>query len=108
MPDANPIFGPYSPTPARYGEPVLTAKYSRTIQVSGSINNPLTLTGSYANNAGFIITQPGSVAMRFVGSSQTFTSGQFHEPGAAHTIYPIALSYVSASNTGSILILYND
>jgi hypothetical protein len=46
--------------------------------------------------------------MKFAGSNQTFNSGQFHEVGAAHTIYPISLTYVSASNTGSILVLYND
>jgi hypothetical protein len=106
MANENPITGPYaSPAKTYHSSP---AQYSRVIQVSGSINNPLTLTGSYANNVGFIIIQPGSVAMKFAGSNQTFNSGQFHEVGAAHTIYPISLTYVSASNTGSILVLYND
>lgn len=103
---ATPITGPYTYVAKSFNSG--PAQYTRTVQVSGSINNPLTLTGSYANNSGFIIIQPGSVALKFVGSPQTFTSGQFHEVGAAHVIYPIALSYVSASNTGSVLILYND
>ena len=103
---SNPITGPYSYVAKPFNSG--PAQYTRTIQVSGSMNNPLTLTGSYANNSGFIVIQPGSVALKFVGSNQTFTSGQFHEAGAAHTIYPIALSYVSASLTGSVLILYND
>lgn len=106
---ANPISGPYTGVPATtYNQPATTAAYGRVVQVSGSLNNPLTLTGSYANNAGFIILQPGSVALQFPGSAQTFTSGQFHEMGAAHVIYPIELTYVSASNTGSVLVLYKD
>ena len=107
MPDANPINPTYTFQNA-YHSTMPTAPYGRVVQVSGSINNPLTLTGSYANNAGFIIVQPGSVALQFPGSTaQTFTSGQFHEMGGAHVIYPISLTYVSASNTGSVLVLYN-
>lgn len=106
MPDANPIQPTYTFQNA-YHDASRQATYSRVVQVSGSLNNPLTLTGSFANNAGFIITQPGSVLLRFAGDAVPFFSGQFHEIGAAHVIYPIGLSYVSASNTGSILVLYN-
>jgi hypothetical protein len=97
--------GPYNPPATTFH--TRTAKYSRVVHVTGSLNNPLTLTGSYEGNTGFIILQPGSVALTFAGSTAgTFTSGQFHEIGGAHTIYELPLLYVSASNTGSLLVLY--
>ena len=109
MPDANPISGPYSAPAYNYtsaNAPNTAADYSRTVRVTGSLNNPLTLTGSYANNSGFIVLQPGSLALTFNGHSGSFTAGQFHQAGAAHVIYPIQLTYVSASITGSVLVLY--
>jgi hypothetical protein len=101
-------YGPYNYTQTVRNEaevPVATPG-GRVVFVNANTNNPLTLTGSYANNSGFIVLQPGSIAMQFNGYSGSFTSGQFHEMGAAHVIYPIQLAYVSASNTGSMLVLY--
>jgi hypothetical protein len=79
---------------------------AKVVYVNPNTNNPLTLTGSYANSNGFIVLTPGSIALQFNGYSGSFTSGQFHEMGAAHVIYPLPLTYVSCSNTGSVLVLY--
>ena len=101
-------YGPYNYTPTSRNESVTPAAApgGRVVFVNNNTNNPLTLTGSYANNSGFIILQPSSLALTFNGHSGSFTAGQFHQAGAAHVIYPIQLTYVSASNTGSVLVLY--
>lgn len=101
-------YGPYNYTQTSRNEATVPASTpgGRVVFVNNNINNPLTLTGSFANNSGFIVLQPGSVALTFNGYSSSFTSGQFHEMGSSHVIYPIQLTYVSASNTGSVLVLY--
>lgn len=88
----------YSATPG--------SSYTKVVHVSGSLNNPFTATGSFANPAGFIVLAQGSVFLKFNGSDISYLSGQFHEPGAAHVVYSLPLSYASASYTGSLLVLY--
>jgi hypothetical protein len=101
-------YGPYNYTQTSRNEATVPASTpgGRVVFVNNNTNNPLTLTGSFANNSGFIVLQPGSLALTFNGYSGSFTSGQFHEMGGSHVIYPIQLTYVSASNTGSVLVLY--
>lgn len=108
MPDANPISGPYTVPAYNYtsaNAPNTAADYSRTVRVTGSLNNPLTLTGSYANNAGFIIMNTASVFLTTKDGTQ-YTGTNFHQPGQNHQMFNIALSYVSASAGGDITILY--
>jgi hypothetical protein len=108
MPDANPISGPYTVPAYNYTSadaPNTAADYSRTVRVTGSLNNPLTLTGSYANNAGFIIMNTGSVYLTAKDGTQ-YVSTNFHQPSTNHQVFNIALSYVSASAGGDITILY--
>jgi hypothetical protein len=103
---SNPISGPYSAPAASYSSAISNSKYSRVVHVSGSLNNPFTATGSNANPAGIIVLAQGSVFLQFKGSSVTYPSGQFYEVGASHVIYDLPITYISASNTGSVLVLY--
>jgi len=105
MPDANPISGPYSVAIAAYHQPN-AATYTRTVRVTATTNNPLTLTGSFANNAGFLIMNTASVFLSASNGTQ-YVSTNFHAPGQNHQIFNIGLSYVSASAGGDITILYN-
>ena len=101
----NPVSGPYSAPVSRYHQQP-AAVYVRTIRVTATQNNPFTLTGSFANNAGFLVMNTGSLVISS-SNGQGYVAMDFHEPGQNHTIFPIALSYVSASNTGDITILYD-
>lgn len=104
MPDANPVNPTYSFQNA-YHSQVQQGTFSRTIRVTATQNNPLTLTGSFANNAAFMIMNTGSVVLS--GSNgQGYDAIDFHEPGQNHVIFPIQLSYVSASGAGNITVLY--
>ena len=105
MPDANPISGPYSVPVAVYHQSN-AAQYVRTVRVTATTNNPLVLTGSYANNSGFLVMNTGSL---FISSSNGtgYIGANFHAPGQNHQIFNIGLSYVSASAAGDITILYN-
>lgn len=105
MPDANPISGPYNVAVAAYHQPN-TDTYTRTVRVTATTNNPLTLTGSFANNAGFLIMNTASVFLSASNGTQ-YVSTNFHAPGQNHQIFNIGLSYVSASAGGDITILYN-
>jgi hypothetical protein len=106
MPDANPISG-YNAPATTYHSTLNAAQFSRTIRVTSSTNNPLTLTGSYANNAGFIVFNTGSLLIRDT-SGTIYSGGDFHSTNTTHTVYTIALSYVSASlGGGDIVVLYN-
>ena len=104
MPDANPINPIYTYQNA-YHSQGQNGTFSRTVRVTATQNNPLTLTGSFANNAGFLVMNTGSV---FISASngQGYVAMDFHEPGQNHQIYPIQLSYVSASAAGDITVLY--
>lgn len=102
----NPISGPYTAPAASYSSVRSNSAYSRVVHVSGSLNNPFTATGSNANPAGFIVLAQGSVFLQFNGSPITYPSGQFHEIAASHVIYDLPITYISASNTGSVLVLY--
>jgi len=103
---------PYESAPGPYNSPATRyhsrppAQYVRTIRVTATQNNPFTLTGSFANNSGFLVMNTGSLVISS-SSGQGYVAMDFHEPGQNHTIFPIALSYVSASNTGDITILYD-
>ena len=104
MPDANPVNPTYSFQNA-YHSQVQQGTFSRTIRVTATQNNPLTLTGSFANNAAFMIMNTGSVVLS--GSNgQGYDAIDFHEPNQNHVIFPIQLSYVSASGAGNITVLY--
>ena len=97
--------GPYNAPASRYHQ-ARGAQYVRTIRVTATQNNPFTLTGSFANNTGFLVMNTGSLVISS-SNGQGYIAMDFHEPGQNHTIFPIALSYVSASNTGDITILYD-
>ena len=103
----NVVPGPYTYTPQSYstGTPVRDS-YTRTIRVTGSLNNPLTLTGSYANNSAFMVMNTARVFMT-ASNGTAFVGADWHTPGVNHTIYPIQLSYVSCSAGGDIVVLYN-
>jgi len=97
-------FNPANPTYTfqnAYHTQDANGSFSRTVRVSATLNNPLTLTGSFANNAGFLVMNNASIAIsasnggNYIASN--FTTGN---------IYPIQLSYVSASATGDITVLY--
>jgi hypothetical protein len=79
--------------------------FSRSIRVSGSLNNPLTLTGSFASNAGFMVMNTASVFIT-ASNGQGYIGVDFHMSGQNHQIYPIQLSRVSASDGGDITVLY--
>ena len=101
---SNPVNPTYSFQNA-YHSQVQQGTFSRTVRVTATQNNPLVLTGAFANNAGFIIMNTGSVVLS--GSNgQGYIAVDFHEPGQTHAIYPIQLSYVSASAAGDITVLY--
>ena len=101
-------FNPLDPTYSfqnAYHQQDANGSFSRTVRVTATTNNPLTLTGSFANNAAFIIMNTGSVI--FSGSNGTGYIGMdFHEGGQNHQIFPIQLSYVSASAGGDLTVLY--
>ena len=101
---SNPVNPTYSFQNA-YHSQVQQGTFSRTIRVTATQNNPLTLTGSFANNAAFIIMNTGSVILS--GSNgQGYTGADFHEGGQNHQTFPIQLSYVSASAGGDLTVLY--
>ena len=101
-------FNPLDPTYSfqnAYHQQDANGSFSKTVRVTATTNNPLTLTGSFANNAAFIIMNTGSVI--FSGSNGTgYIGADFHEGGQNHAIFPIQLSYVSASAGGDITVLY--
>ena len=101
-------FNPLDPTYSfqnAYHQQDANGSFSKTVRVTATTNNPLTLTGSFANNAAFIIMNTGSVI--FSGSNGTgYIGADFHEGGQNHMIFPIQLSYVSASAGGDITVLY--
>jgi hypothetical protein len=101
------VPGPYTYTPQSYstGTPVRDS-YTRTIRVTGSLNNPLTLTGSYANNAAFMVMNTASVFMT-ASNGTGFFGADWHSAGQNHVIYPIQLAYVSCSAGGDVVVLYN-
>ena len=104
MPDANPVNPTYSYQNAYHTQAPL-GTFTRTVRVTATTNNPLTLTGSFANNAAFLIMNTGSVILS--GSNGTgYIGADFHEPAQNHSIFPIQLSYVSASAGGDITVLY--
>ena len=101
---SNPVNPTYSFQNA-YHSQVQQGTFSRTIRVTATQNNPLTLTGSFANNAAFIIMNTGSVILS--GSNgQGYIVADFHEGGQNHQTFPIQLSYVSASAGGDLTVLY--
>ena len=101
---SNPVNPTYSFQNA-YHSQVQQGTFSRTVRVTATQNNPLTLTGSFANNAGFLIMNTGSVILS--GSNgQGYIGADFHEGGQNHGIFPIQLSSVSASAGGDITVLY--
>jgi hypothetical protein len=98
------VPGPYNSPSVPYHQQ--GALYNKTVRVTGSLNNPLTLTGSYANNSGFIVFNTGSVFLTgFNGTA--YVGADFHQTGVNHVIYPIGLSYVSCSAGGDISVLYS-
>jgi len=105
MPDANPISGPYNVAVVAYHQPNAAA-FTRTIRVTATTNNPLTLTGSYANNTGFLIMNTGSVILS-ASNGTGYVGADFHEAAQNHQVFNIGLSYVSASGGGDITVLYN-
>lgn len=100
MADANPISGPYTVASVAYHQPN-AATFTRAIRVTATTNNPLTLTGSYANNAGFMVIS-GSAAIS-ASNGQGYSGADF----TSKQIFPMSLLYVSASGTGDVTVLYN-
>jgi len=101
-------FNPLDPTYSfqnAYHQQDANGSFSRTVRVTATQNNPLTLTGSFANNAGFLVMNTGSIAIS-ASNGQGYVAVDFHEGGQNHQIFPIQLSYVSASAAGDITILY--
>ena len=101
---------PDTVVPGPYNSPSVTyhnqgAAFNRVIRVTASTNNPFTLTGSYSNNSGFLIMNTASLSIN-TKDGTSFNGSDFHEPNQNHQIFPIGLSYVSASGTGDIAILY--
>jgi hypothetical protein len=105
---SNPISGPYNAPAVNFttANANTTAEYIRTVRVTGSLNNPLTLTGSFANNSGFIVMNTGSIVLSS-SNGTGYVAVDFHEAGQNHQIFNIGLSYVSASAAGDITVLYN-
>jgi hypothetical protein len=101
---SNPVNPTYSFQNA-YHSQVQQGTFSRTVRVTATLNNPLRLTGSFANNAAFIVMNTGSVVIS-ASNGQGYTAIDFHEPTNSHYIFPIQLSYVSASAAGDITVLY--
>jgi hypothetical protein len=102
---SNPVNPIYSFQNAYHSQGQNGVTFTRTIRVTATQNNPLTLTGSFANNAAFLVMNTGSV---FISASngQGYVAANFHEPSQNHSIIPIQLSYVSASAAGDITVLY--
>ena len=101
-------FNPNNPTYSfqnAYHQQDANGSFSRTVRVTATLNNPLTLTGSFANNAAFIMMNTASVFLS-ASNGQGYSSTDFHLPGQNHQIFPIQLSYVSASAGGDITVLY--
>ena len=101
-------FNPNNPTYTfqnAYHTQDANGSFSRTVRVTATLNNPLTLTGSFANNAAFIIMNTGSVIIS-ASNGTGYIGADFHEGGQNHQIFPIQLSYVSASAGGDITVLY--
>ena len=105
MPDANPISGPYNVAVVAYHQPN-AATFTRTVRVTATTNNPLTLTGSFANNAGFLMMNTGSIFLS-ASNGTGYVGADFHEASQNHQVFNIGLSYVSASGGGDITVLYN-
>lgn len=103
--NAKPTQAPYVASSGYYSA-IPTATFTRVIKVNATTNNPFTLTGSYANNAGFLVMSTGSIVISS-SNGTGFTAVDFHEPSQNHQIFPIALSYVSASAQGEMAILYS-
>jgi hypothetical protein len=102
---SNPVNPTYSFQNAYHSQGQNGVTFTRTIRVTATTNNPLTLTGSFANNAAFMVMNTGSVVLS--GSNgQGYIAVDFHEPGQNHVIFPIQLSSVSASAAGDITVLY--
>ena len=101
----NPVNPIYSYQNAYHSQGQNGVTFSRTVRVTATQNNPLTLTGSFANNAGFLLMNTGSVILS-ASNGQGYIGADFHEPGQNHSIYPIQLSWVSASAGGDITVLY--
>jgi hypothetical protein len=101
---SNPVNPTYSFQNA-YHQADQNGSFSRTVRVTATLNNPLTLTGSFANNAAFILMNTGSVIMS-ASNGQGYIGSDFHEAGQNHSMFPIQLSYVSASAGGDITVLY--
>jgi hypothetical protein len=102
---SNPVNPIYSYQNAYHSQGQNGVTFTRTIRVTATQNNPLTLTGSFANNAGFLVMNTGSIAIS-ASNGQGYNAVDFHEPNQNHTIFPIQLSYVSASAAGDITVLY--
>lgn len=100
----NPINSTYSFENA-YHQQDQNGSFSKTVRVTATTNNPLTLTGSYANNAGFLIMNTSSISI-LTSNGTVYAGSNFYEAGQANAIFPIQLSYVSASATGDVTILY--
>jgi len=101
-------FNPLDPTYSfqnAYHQQDANGSFSRTVRVTATLNNPLTLTGSFANNAAFLIMNTGSVILS-ASNGTGFIGADFHEAGQNHQIFPIQLSFVSASAGGDITVLY--
>ena len=101
-------FNPNNPTYTfqnAYHQQDANGSFSKTVRVTATTNNPLTLTGSYANNAGFLIMNTASLYLSASNGTQ-YVGMDFHEAGQNHQIFPIQLSYVSASAGGDITVLY--
>jgi len=101
-------FNPLDPTYSfqnAYHQQDANGSFSRTVRVTATLNNPLTLTGSFANNAAFLIMNTGSVILS-ASNGTGYIGADFHEAGQNHQIFPIQLSFVSASAGGDITVLY--
>jgi hypothetical protein len=88
-----------------YHQQDANGSYSRAVRVTASSNSTFLLTGSYANNAAFLIMNTGSVILS-ASNGQGYIGADFHEGGQNHQIFPIQLSRVSASDGGDMTVLY--
>lgn len=104
MPDANPINPIYTYQNA-YHSQGQNGTFSRTIRVTATTNNPLRLTGSFAGNAGFIVMNPEATVIS-ASNGQGYTAADFSKANQDHLVYPIQLSYVSASAAGDVTVVY--
>lgn len=102
---STPVQPPYNYPATTYHQDSPT--FMRTVRVTGSLNNPLTLTGSYANNAAFMVMNTASIIIDLQGGAR-YVAMDFHTAGVNHQLYPVPLSYVSASGTGDMLVFYRN